>query len=254
MKDPRIRINKFLAHCGLGSRRKVEELVLAGRVRVNGVATRDLSKQIAPESDSVEVDGRRIKPVARLHYLMLNKPKGYITSREDIENRRTVMDLIPERYIRDGIFPVGRLDKDTEGLLMLTNDGDLAFTLLHPRFEVQKIYLVELNRPLEERDRLRIEKGIFLYGKKTGRSEIAVIGAGGAHLSMTIAEGKKRQVRLSFTQCGYRVMRLRRIAIGPLKLTGLDSGSFRTLSAREVKMLKSLAVSRLQSPHKRKFS
>lgn len=254
MKSQRIRINKYLAHCGLGSRRKVEDLVLAGRVRINGVASRDLSRQVLPGTDSVEVDGKAIKAFARLHYLMLNKPRGYITSREDLENRRTVMDLIPERYLRDGVFPVGRLDKDTEGLLMLTNDGDLAFTLLHPRFEVRKKYLVVLNRPLDEADRLRIEKGIILYGKRTGKAEISVTGGGGAHVSMTIAEGKKRQVRLSFSHCGYRVLRLQRVAIGPLRLAGLESGSFRQLSAREIKLLKSLAASRAQSQSKRKFS
>lgn len=232
------RINKYLAQCGLGSRRKVENIITMGRVRVNGSVVTSLCSQIDPEGDEVRVDGARIHPARRQYYIMLNKPRGYITSREDSRGRPIVMDLLPERFRRVGVFPVGRLDKDTEGLLLLTNDGSLAFRLTHPRFEIVKQYIVELDRRLSEEDRQKLGNGVFLYGRRTATALIHLLPEPGNTLTMSITEGRKRQIRLSFRHLGYRVRRLKRVGLGPIRLGKMASGSFRELKNREIKTLK----------------
>lgn len=233
-----MRINKYLALCGLGSRRKVEEHITGGRVRVNGKTVTDLSRDINPEADIVEFNRKRMTPQSRFLYIMLNKPKGYITSMKDEENRDVVMDLIPERYRDAGVFPVGRLDRDTEGLLLFTNDGDLAQRLMHPRYGVMKEYVVRLDRTIEKADRLKMQAGIRVDGKKTAPSLISLLDRPGRTVKMVISEGKKRQVRLTFEKFGYEVEKLRRTALGPLHLTGLKSGSCRQLKEKEIRALR----------------
>jgi 16S rRNA U516 pseudouridylate synthase RsuA-like enzyme len=187
-KKEGMRINQFLSHAGIGSRRKVEEFILSGRIKVNGRKIDDLSLRIDPDGDVIEYQNRRVV-IIKYHYIMLNKPKGVITSVNDEKNRPIVMDLLPERYRFAGVVPVGRLDKDTTGLLLMTNDGDMAHMLTHPKFGVDKEYVVELDKPLDEETQKKLEKGVFiqdqgrkkeantgnvftffLYGKKTEKN------------------------------------------------------------------------------------
>ncbi|HNR87916.1 MAG TPA: pseudouridine synthase [Spirochaetota bacterium] len=232
-----LRINKYLARCGLGSRRKVEQLVLDGKVSVNGTIIRDLASCVDPERDTVALGGEIVKPSGRRFYLVLNKPRGYVTTVADDRGRPIVMDLLPERYRTAGVVPVGRLDQDTEGLLFLTNDGDLAHRLLHPRFHVEKEYLVELDRDLDDVDRARIEKGIMLYGHRTRPARIEFPTERRATVLMAISEGKKRQIRLTFKAFGYTVKLLRRITFATLSLARLPRGMHRALRPGEVKKL-----------------
>jgi 23S rRNA pseudouridine2605 synthase len=233
-----VRINKYLSLCGLGARRKVEAYITAGRIKINGKITRDLSSAVDSESDIIELDGRRIKVLNKFYYIMLNKPKGYITSLDDEQKRPVVMNLIPERFRKAGIFPVGRLDRDSEGLLLLTNDGDLANGLIHPRYEIQKEYVVDIDKPLEEEDRQSLQRGIYIDGKKTSRAEVDPLNDSRTAIKIKISEGKKRQIRIMFTHFRYRVKRLRRVAIGPLRLKGVNSGDYRLLKDREISALK----------------
>ncbi len=237
-----MRINRFLSHAGIGARRKVEEFVLGGLIRVNGQIVRDLSTMIDPDSDVVEFRNRRII-ITKYHYLLLNKPKGYITTVSDERGRKHVMELIPERYGKAGVVPVGRLDKDTEGLLLLTNDGDVAYVLTHPKFQVEREYFVELDRTLDDSSRRHIEKGVVIEGKRTGAAKIARINEAGTRVLLKIREGKKRQIRISFSKFSYKVKKLKRIAFGPLKLGSLTSGSYRELKSGEIKLLRKLVES-----------
>jgi len=236
----KVRINKYLTLCGLGSRRKVEELILAGDVRVNGTVIRDLSTIIDSETDTVKYMGEKLKTIKTSYYLMVNKPKGYITTLSDEKGRITVMTLIPEKYKRSGVVPVGRLDKDTEGLLLFTNDGDLAHKLTGPSFKVKKEYLVQLDKPLEEQDRITIEKGYFVHQIKTKTKPaiISVTERSRMYVKVLIVEGKKRQIRYSFKNLGYNVLKLKRTGYGPLSLGRLTKGDYRDLKAAEVKLLK----------------
>lgn len=244
-----MRINRFLSHAGIGSRRKVEEFVLEGLVRVNGRIVRELSTTIDPDSDIVEFRNRRVI-IQKYHYLILNKPKGFITTVSDERGRKHVMELIPERYAKSGVVPVGRLDKETEGLLLLTNDGDVAYVLTHPKFQVEKEYLVELDRALDDVSRRQIEKGVLIEGERTGPAEIRKLNEAGTRFLLKIREGKKRQIRISFGKFSYKIKKLKRISFGPLKIGTLPSGSYRELKRGEVRLLRKLAEASLQNLHK----
>lgn len=236
------RLNKFLSSCGLGSRRKAEEFIIRGQVRVNGTVTRTLSVTVDEELDIVEVNNKRIRPLGDHIYLLMNKPKGFITTVSDDKNRPIIMNIIPERFRKPGIFPVGRLDKDTEGLLILTNDGELAFRLSHPKYQIQKEYLAELDKPLTGPDREKIEAGLYLHQiqTRTGKARVTPAGHDGATVKLVISEGKKRQVRLTFQSLGYRVLTLTRTGYGTITLRGLKKGRCRELRKAELKSLKEL--------------
>ena len=236
----KVRLNKYLNLCGLGSRRKVEELITSGRISVNKRIVTDLATIIDSETDSLKLDGSPIKTHDKVIYLMLNKPKGYITTLSDEKGRPIVMNLIPEKYIRAGVVPVGRLDKDTEGLLLLTNDGDLSYKLTRPDFKVSKEYIVELDKPLEEIDKKRVEKGFFVHQIKikTRPASLSFIEKTGKFVKMIISEGKKRQIRYTFQNLGYKVVKLKRTGYGPLTLARLNKGDHRELKAAELKLLK----------------
>jgi len=234
----KIRINKYLSQCGLGSRRKVEEYIISGRIRLNGVVEKSLNQLIDIENDSLKFDNKSISIIDDRHYILLNKPGGCITTRNDEMGRRTVMDLLPAKYRKAGIFPVGRLDKDTEGLLLLTNDGETAYRLTHPKFGVEKEYIVELDRPLKNEDKKSIESGVYIDGRKTSPAKIKFPGKPKNLLKMIIAEGKKRQIRISFKNLSYKILTLRRVALGPLKLGTLESGAFRIIKKSELENLK----------------
>ncbi len=236
----KVRINKYLTLCGLGSRRKVEELILAGEIRLNGSVVRDLATTVNSETDTVKYNGEVLKTINTQYYVMLNKPKGYITSLSDEKGRVTVMTLLPEKYRRSGVMPVGRLDKDTEGLLLFTNDGDLAHKLTGPSFKVKKEYLVQLDKPLEETDRAMVEKGFFVHQikTKTKPATVTVTEKSRMFVKVLIVEGKKRQIRYSFKNLGYNVLKLKRTGYGPLSLGRLTKGDHRVLKTSEVKLLK----------------
>jgi 23S rRNA pseudouridine2605 synthase len=233
----KVRINKYLSMCGLGSRRKVEEYILNGEIKINREVVNSLSAIIDLNSDVVELKNNVIKIQNKKYFIILNKPKGYVTTVNDEQGRPTVMDLIPERYRAAMVTPVGRLDMNSEGLLLMTNDGDTAYKLSHPKFGIRKEYIVEIERPLQEPDKLKIEKGIYLYGEKTKPAKLEIIDKSGKIILMTISEGKKRHIRLSFDKFSYKVKRLKRISFGPLKLGKLYSGSYRLLREDEVKKL-----------------
>ena len=240
MIQQRMRINKFLSLCGLGSRRKTEDLITGGLITVNGTVMCDLSYQVDSDSDIVMYKKQVLTPVQNFQYLILNKPKGFITSANDERSRPTVFDLIPQRFKELGIFPVGRLDKDTEGLLIFTNDGDLAYRLTHPRFKIPKIYEVILDKPLRDDHKHTIEHGIELYGSITLPASIKPLNDEWTAVAITITEGKKRQVRLMFTMVGYEIVSLTRVQYGPIALGNLPEGKYRILTRQEIEQLKSL--------------
>jgi pseudouridine synthase len=233
------RLNKYLSSCGLGSRRKVETLVVEGRVKIDGRVVTDLATTVDPDISSISLDGKKLSSVNMAYYVMLNKPKGYITTLSDEKGRATVMSLLPEKFIRAGVVPVGRLDKDTEGLLLFTNDGDLSHMLTSPDFKVKKEYLVELDKPAVDEDLKKIEKGFFVHQikTKTRPATITVADKSRMFVKVLISEGKKRQIRYSFKNLGYNVLKLKRTGYGPLSLGRLNKGDHRVLKTAEVKLL-----------------
>ena len=238
----RIRLQKILARCGIASRRGAEELIREGRVTVNGsIAT--LGTKAALDTDSVKVDGKRVRAPQKKVYLLLNKPRGLLTTVSDPDGRRTVMDLVPAKMKR-GLFPVGRLDFDTEGLLLLTNDGDFGQRLAHPRHGCTKLYEVKVRGRPERASLDRLRAGIVLAGRRTAPCEIRARGkvaaegeAGNTWLTVRLGEGRTRQIREMFQRVGHPVMKLRRSAIGPLRDPRLKPGTFRELSDLEVRRL-----------------
>lgn len=237
-----IRLNKFISSSGYTARRKSDELINQGRVTVNSRVVTELGTKIDPDKDKVTVDGESIKPVPidknRFVYILLNKPAGYVTTTSDEKNRPTVMDLIG---INKRIYPVGRLDFNTEGLLLLTNDGELANKLMHPRHEVKKTYLVKVNKPVDEKGLKRLSEGVSIESRKTSHAVVRVVPkSGGRELNLTIHEGRKRQVRKMLEGVGCFVRKLKRIEYAGLKLERLRPGEWRYLSVQEVAKLKKI--------------
>lgn len=231
------RINKYLAECGLSSRRKCEAFVSEGRVKINGKRIVGLATEVE-SNDIVTVDDKRVVPIKKHVYLMMNKPKGYVCTSSDEMGRKTVLDLIKDRTER--IFPIGRLDYDTEGLLLLTTDGDLSNRLAHPRNEIPKTYLARIEGEVSEEELDKLRGGIILDGVKTKKCRIKVIevAGGDTRLEVTITEGRNRQVRRMFEHINKHVAFLKRVAIGDLKLKGLNRGEYRELSESEIEYLK----------------
>jgi pseudouridine synthase len=253
------RLQKILSQAGVASRRAGERLMLEGRVTVNGVTVRELGTKADPGRDDIRVDGHRIAIAGRRQYLLLNKPRGYVTTRSDPQRRPTVIDLL--RGVREYVYPVGRLDYDSEGLLILTNDGDLAARLTHPRHGVPRVYEARVAGVPDARDLDRLSKGVVIDGRRTGPAEVRLLSMAGAPkprrrstpgagtppkrddgsamLLLTIREGRTRQIRRMCEAVGHPVTRLRRIAIGPIRDSRLPVGRWRELSAQEVSRLKS---------------
>jgi pseudouridine synthase len=234
-EQDRVRLNKVLSAAGLGSRRAVEDLVRAGRVSVGGRIVTDLGERVDPERDQVTVDGSRVVVDRRRRYWLLNKPAGVVTTAADPQGRPTVVQLVPAQ---PRVFPVGRLDRDTEGLLLLTNDGDLAYRLTHASFGVQKRYLAEVEQL--PRDALaRLRRGVVLDdGLARAERARAVGGAGRRRMvEVVMVEGRNREVRRLLDAVGAPVRRLVRTGIGPLRLTGLAPGEYRALGNDEVREL-----------------
>ena len=242
------RLQKILSGAGVASRRTAETLITQGRVSVNGATVTELGTKADPAADDIRVDGRRLKAPRRTHYILMNKPRGYITSRSDPQHRPTVIDLLAKRGVRDYIYPVGRLDYDSEGLLLLTSDGDLAARLTHPRHGVPREYEVRVRGVPERRLLDRLARGVVIDARKSAPADVRLQktfeAAGGpqAVLSLVIREGRNRQVRKMCDAIGHPVVRLRRVRIGPIADDRLKPGEFRELSAREVAALRKAAA------------
>ena len=232
------RINKLLAHAGVASRRAVDGLILEGRVTVNGTVVRELGVKIDPACDAVKVDGRRIHLESRPNlYLMLHKPGGVVTTLDDPEGRATVADLL--QGIRGRVFPVGRLDFHSEGLLFLTNDGDWAHNLMHPERHVAKTYRVKVRGTPTRATLDRLSGGIRLDGRRTAAAKFRVIQPGNnAWLDVTLYEGRKNQIRRMLAAVGHPVGKLRRVSVGGVELGDLSPGRFRHLTEVELRRLK----------------
>jgi 23S rRNA pseudouridine2605 synthase len=233
--DRRVRLNKVLSTAGLGSRRAVEELVRAGRVSVGGRVVTDLGQRVDPERDQVEVDGSRVVVDQRRRYWLLNKPAGVVTTADDPQGRPTVVQMVPAQ---PRVFPVGRLDLDTEGLLLLTNDGELAHRLTHASFGVEKRYLAEVEQlPGDALARLR--RGVELDDGPARAKRARLVGSSGRRrmVEVVMVEGRNREVRRMLDAVGAPVRRLVRTAVGPLRLTGLAPGEYRPLRQEEVRQL-----------------
>ena len=241
------RLQKILSQAGIASRRASERLMLDGRVTVNGTTVRELGTKADPVRDDIRVDGSRIKLVERRLYLLLNKPRGYVSTRSDPERRPTVIDLL--RGVRDYVYPVGRLDFDSEGLLILTNDGDLAAKLTHPRHGVARVYEARVLGVPDDHDLDRLQKGVVIDGDKTGPADVKTLGPG--HLRVTVREGRNRQVRKMCDAIGHPVTHLSRVAIGPIQDARLKLGHWRELSEAEVKKLR--AATDAHSPPDKKL-
>jgi len=236
------RLNKVLARAGLGSRRSTDTLISAGRVRVNGEVVRQLGSRVDAATDAISVDGKRIPGPPREHtYLMLNKPRGYVTTLSDPEGRKTVLDLVKGNAPR--LFPVGRLDYNSEGLLLLTDDGELGEVLMHPRSGVPKTYSVKVRGVPVDSALVRLRKGVVLDRRPTGPARVEMKHPGhNSWLEVTIHEGRKHHVRRMFEAVGHRVQKLRRIGYAGLVLGELPPGGVRPLTRREVGLLQRAAT------------
>lgn len=234
-----MRINKYLASCGVASRRAADKMIEDGLVKINGKIC-STGADVEVGSDSVTVNGKLVNIVKKYDYYIMNKPKGYVCTVKDDKDRKTVMDLLPNNMKR--LFPVGRLDYDTEGLLILTNDGDLTYKLTHPKNEVPKTYLVKTEKPVSDEDLQKLRSGVYIDGVKTKKCNVRLIETTktGSKLHITITEGRNRQVRKMFEAVNNCVDFLKRIKIGDLTLTGLDRGQVRQLSNAEVDYLLNL--------------
>ena len=237
------RLQKYLARCGVASRRHAEELITGGFVAVNGATVRTLGVRVDPERDLVRVNGERVVPAARNLYLLMNKPPRVMTTVRDPHGRRSVLDLLPADWRNARVYPVGRLDYDTEGLLLLTDDGDLALRLTHPRYALAKEYhaLVE-GRPTQE-ELAQLASGILLPGeaRPTAPARAWLLRGGdnaAAWVGLELHEGRNRQARRMFDAIGHPVIQLRRVRVGPMMLGDLAPGQTRELTAREVETLR----------------
>ena len=230
---------KILTEAGLGSRRRMTDAIKEGRVEVNGAPAESFNHPVDPVKDRVFFDNRRVDLSSpRAVVLALNKPEGVVSTVTDDRGRATVLDLLPDKYRKLRLYPVGRLDMDTTGLLLLTNDGDLTYKLTHPRFEQEKEYLVQTPGTLHLTEIKALEKGVELEDGRTAPARVMKLRAGARYgYRVVIHEGRKRQVRRMFEHFGHRVTGLRRVRIGTLLLGDLPEGEVRPLTNREVKAL-----------------
>lgn len=231
------RLQKFIARCGVASRREAENIILSGRVAVNKKTVTELGTKVDEDNDKVFLDGERILPEKKLYYIMLNKPKGYVTTVKDEFDRKTVLELVADLDAR--LYPVGRLDYDSEGLLLLTNDGDFAYKLTHPTQHVPKKYHAVVEGTADLEHVLKLKKGVLIDGylTKPAKVEIADTRERTTQLNITISEGKNRQIRRMCEAVGLPVIKLTRVSIGGVALGKLPKGKWRHLTDAEVKIL-----------------
>ncbi len=247
-----VRLQKYLAQCGVASRRASEEIIKHGRVTVNDVKVTQMGVQIDEDNDIVAVDGKVIERKEKMEYIMLNKPVGYVTTTSDDKGRETVMDLIADIPTR--VYPVGRLDFDTEGLLIMTNDGDLTYQITHPKNEIKKTYVAEVTGNINMDTLYQLRRGVVIDGVRTSPAEVEVIGATqfGTKLEITIHEGRNRQVRKMFEAVGCIVKRLKRTKEAGLILGHLPLGRWRRLTESEINMLKKIGTGKVSSKQRSK--
>lgn len=229
-----VRLQKFMADCGVASRRKSEEIIEAGKVKVNGHIAH-IGDKINPKKDLVTVYGKKLNKVTNMRYIMLHKPRGYLTTVSDELGRKTVMDLLKD--VNERVYPVGRLDKDSEGLLLLTNDGSFANALTHPRHNFAKVYRVTVRPAVSDEMLYKLRNGIEIDGRETAPCEVTVITQeqGRVVLEFILHEGRNRQIRKMCDAVGLEVARLKRTSMGSLKLGMLPQGKWRELNENEVK-------------------
>lgn len=233
-----MRLQKFMAQCGIASRRKSEEIIANKRVKVNGTIVTELGYKIDPLHDVVIVDGKRIKHREKNIYIIMNKPKGYVTTVSDEYSRKTVLDLVKD--VKERVYPIGRLDYDTSGLLLLTNDGELAYKLIHPKFEVVKTYIATVKGKPTEEELEKFRNGLEIDRYITSDAEIEILSNTNdkSVVKIQIHEGKNRQIRKMCDEIGHPVTSLKRIAIGELELGTLKKGCWRFLRENEIEYLK----------------
>jgi pseudouridine synthase len=236
-----VRLQKIIAAAGIASRRAAEKLIEQGRVTVNGTTITELGTKADLDVDDIRVDERRVKRPQQHRYFLLNKPRGYVTTRSDPEHRPTVLDLL--KGVREYVYPVGRLDFDSEGLLILTNDGDLAATLTHPRHEVERVYEAQVLGVPDAHDIDRLSRGIMLEGRRTAAAHVELLRERRTEgdtsvLRVTIHEGRTRQVRKMADAIGHPVRTLKRVRIGPIADKNLKLGTYRELTTEEVRKLR----------------
>lgn len=234
-----MRLNKYISHSGYTSRRKADDLIFQGKVKVNNKVEKNPGYRVDVDKDVVTVEGKELKQDNKLIYIMLNKPTDVITSVDDQFDRKTVVDLVK---IDERVYPVGRLDYDSSGLILLTNDGDLTYKLTHPKHEIFKKYFVKVNKFLSDKEIYTLKKGVVIDGYMTNNSKIEVISKNRGHTNMyvSIDEGRNRQIRKMFKTQGADVLTLKRISIGNLALGNLKEGNWRYLTKQEINYLKSL--------------
>ncbi|MGH8003754.1 MAG: pseudouridine synthase [Limisphaerales bacterium] len=233
-----MRLNKFLSAAGVASRRLADELITSGRVAVNGEIVAKLGVVIDEAKDKVTVDGKATSVPSEHLYIVLNKPKGYLVTLKDDFGRQTVLDLL--RTCRERVFPVGRLDKDTEGVLLLTNDGDMSYRLAHPKYGVEKVYVAAIEGPVKPEIAGKIETGVDIGTGElaVGKAEIVSTSTSKSVVQLILKEGRKREVKRIFEALGYKVIHLKRISFAGVSASGLRLGDFRYLNPKEIKTLK----------------
>jgi pseudouridine synthase len=237
------RLNKLLSQAGVASRRAADELISQGRVEINGRIVTELGTRVDPVRDDIRVDGRRIRSAPERRYLLLNKPRGVVSTRSDPQQRRTVIDLLAAAGVDGYFYPVGRLDFDSEGLILITNDGEFAERVTHPRYELERTYEALVEGVPDERDLDRLRRGIDIDGRRTALAKVRLLRThetrGGAQstITITIHEGRNRQVRYMCDAIAHPVVRLRRTHIGSLEDRRLKPGAFRDLTPAEIRAL-----------------
>lgn len=233
------RLQKFMAKCGVASRRKCEEIILEGRVKVNGTVVKELGTKVTAEKDIILVDNNKITLEKNKVYIMINKPEGIVTTVKDEKGRLTIIDLID---VEERIYPIGRLDYDSSGLLILTNDGDIYNNLIHPRNIIDKLYVAKVSGIFTPQEMNKFKRGVDIGGYITAPSNIELVhkDEDSCKVKITIHEGKNRQVRRMCSSLGHDVITLKRVAIGKLNLGDLDKGKWRYLSSEEIDYIKSL--------------
>ena len=236
-----MRIQKYLRICGVASRRKAEELVKSGRITVNGQKVENFVQ--VSEKDEVKLDGKKLSPRKKVYY-MFNKPVGYITTKHDPQGRRTIFDIL---NVEDDVFPVGRLDKDTSGLLLLTNDGEISQLLLHPRYEVERVYVAQIVGSISSSTAEKMKKGINLPFGYVSKMEVEttrvfkLIDGERSEVRITIRQGRKREIRRAFKFVGHPIVSLKRVSFGPILLDeSLKEGEYRKLTSKEIETLRNM--------------
>ncbi|MPQ44445.1 pseudouridine synthase [Clostridium tarantellae] len=233
------RLQKYMARCGVASRRKCEELITNGKVKVNGENITELGTKINADIDKVYVNETLIKPEKSKVYIMLNKPEGYVTTNKDEKGRKTILDIV---NVNERIYPIGRLDYDSSGLLLLTNDGEIYNRIIHPRVNVDKTYIALVKGKFSKEELLKFQTGVNIGDYTTSEAKIKVIKeyANSSMVEIIIHEGKNRQIRRMCSALGHEVVSLKRVSIGKIKLNHLKKGEWRNLSLEELKYLNSL--------------